>query len=174
MNLSLTCNDIKICETNPYLVAYFVHDLVIYTFIKIYYFDLISETTKSKFPYIDDRINCGNLRKDGKLIFSGLNNGKILVHEANKKLCIRNYNFHKLQINSLEVSSNLTDILSSSNDLSIKIFNLSRNEPILSFDKAHSDYVKTAKYIDEYTIISGGSDKYIKLWDIRGVKINLI
>jgi len=130
---------------------------------------LISETTKSKFPYIDDRINCGNLRKDGKLIFSGLNNGKILVHEANKKLCIRNYNFHKLQINSLEVSSNLTDLLSSSNDLSIKIFNLSRNEPILSFDKAHTDYVKTAKYIDENTIISGGSDKYIKLWDIREV-----
>lgn len=132
---------------------------------------MISQTIRSKYPLIDDKINCGNLRKDGKLIFSGLNNGKINVHESNKKLCIRNYNFHKLQVNSLEVSSNLTDLLSSSNDLSIKIFNLSRTEPVLSFDKAHTDYVKTAKYFDENTIISGGSDKYIKLWDIRGVHI---
>jgi WD40 repeat protein len=63
----------------------------------------------------------------------------------------------------------LTDLLSSSNDLSLRIFNLSRNDPILTFEKAHSDYIKTAKYLDENTIISGGFDKYIKIWDIRSV-----
>ena len=85
-------------------------------------------------------------------------------------MCIRNYNFHKLQVNSIEISSNFTDFLSSSNDLSLRIFNLSRTEPIMSFEKAHSDYVKIARYLDENTFVSGGFDKFIKIWDIRSVR----
>lgn len=127
----------------------------------------MSETIQSKFSFIDEKIVSGNLRKDGKLVFSGLANGKLLVHEVNKKLCLRNYQHHKLQINSIDVAANLTDVLSCSNDLSLRIFNLSRTEPVLTFEKAHSDYVKVAKYIDENVILSGGFDKNIKLWDVR-------
>ena len=103
------------------------------------------------------------------MIYSGLQNGKILIHETNKKLCLRNFNFHKNQVNSIDISSNMTDFVSTSNDQSIKIFNLSRTDPVLSFDHSHSDYVKTAKYINENLIVSGGYDKYIKIWDLRNV-----
>ena len=42
-------------------MIWYIFDL----FLKIYYFDLISETVHSKYPYVDDKIKCGNLRKDG-------------------------------------------------------------------------------------------------------------
>ena len=40
----------------------------------------------------------------------------------------------------------------------------------MSFEKAHSDYVKIARYLDENTFVSGGFDKFIKIWDIRSVR----
>jgi WD40 repeat protein len=48
---------------------------------------------------------------------------------------------------------------------------LARQDPVLAFDKCHSDYIRVAKYRDEDTIITTGYDKLIKLWDLRAVKI---
>lgn len=162
LELGLTCNGVKICEGNANLVSFFVFD-------NIHHFDMANDKVITKYPLASDVISAGNLRKDGKIIYSGLVNGKINVYDAGKKNCLRSYNAHKLQVNSLDISNNLVNFVSSSNDLSVKLYDLATTEPVKSYEKAHGDYVKVAKYADEENnlIISTGYDKVIKLWDIR-------
>jgi WD40 repeat protein len=160
MDLKLNCNQIRMCSGNNNLVTFFVFDT-------IYHFDLLNDNLITKYPQCKDVINAGNLRKDGKIIYTGLSTGKLNVYDAGKKNLLRSYNSHKLQVNSIEVSDNLVNFISTSNDLSVKLYDLANLDPVRSYNKAHGDYVKIAKYIDENTFISGGYDKVLKVWDIR-------
>jgi WD40 repeat protein len=160
LDLKLDCNSVRICETNHNLATFFVFD-------NIYHFDLVNDRVVSKYPQATDLINVGNIRQDGKLIYTGLTNGKINIYEASKKNMLRSFNSHKLQVNSIDISQNLVNLVTSSNDLSFKIFDLAKLDPVISYDKAHGDYIKSCKYFDEQLILSGGCDKKIKLWDLR-------
>jgi WD40 repeat protein len=160
MELKMSCTDVKICAGNHNLATFFVFD-------HIYHFDLVNEKMNTKYPFSTESITCGNVRKDGKLIYSGLVNGKVNVYDANKKNLLRSYNSHKLQVNSIDIADNLVNFLTTSNDLSLKVFDLAGLYPVQTYDKAHGDYIKTAKYIDENTFLSGGYDKVVKLWDTR-------
>lgn len=109
-NLSLSCNDLKFCTQNPNLLIYFALDT-------LYYFDASTNTTISKYPLCTGQITSGNIRKDGRIITAGLVNGKVNVYEANKKLILKNYSNHRLQVNSIEFSDNLVNLVTCSNDM---------------------------------------------------------
>lgn len=160
IGLNLTCQDIKICKESPNFVASFVFDT-------IYFYDITKDHMITKYPLSTDVITAGEVRRDGKIIISGLQNGKINVYDSFKKSCLRRYGDHKLQVNSVEISHSMINFVSTSNDMSFKIYDLSRTESILSFDKAHRDYVKCARYVDDSILVTGGYDKTVKLWDIR-------
>jgi WD40 repeat protein len=160
VDMKLDCNSVKICETNHNLVTFFVFD-------NIFHFDLVNDRVISKYPQATELINVGNVRQDGKLIYTGLTNGKINIYDANKKNLLRSFHSHKLQVNSIDISQNLVNFVTSSNDLSLKIFDLAKLDPVVSYDKAHGDYIKSSKFLDEQLILTGGCDKKIKLWDLR-------
>lgn len=107
---SLTATNVKICEGNPNLISYFIFD-------SIHYYDLSNDNIVTKYPFCTDQISAGNLRSDGRLIYTGLINGKLNVYDANKKSLIRSYNSHKLQVNSIDISSSMVNFISSSNDM---------------------------------------------------------
>jgi hypothetical protein len=109
-NHNLTSNAVKICENNNNLIAFFIFD-------QIYYYDLSNEITHTKYPFSKYQITAGNLRNDGKIIFSGLINGKVNIYEANKKILLRSFKEHKLQINSIEISHDLVNFVTTSNDM---------------------------------------------------------
>jgi WD40 repeat protein len=106
----LTSNDVKICKGNPNLVTFFVFDT-------IYHYDLANDIVNTKYPFSSDQISCGSLREDGKLIYSGLINGRVNVYDANKKTHIRGYKAHKLQVNSIDVSPSKINFTTCSNDM---------------------------------------------------------
>jgi len=160
-DLKHTCSNIKICPSHPNIVTFFAFD-------KIFHYDLNTGNTNEKYPQLTDVITAGNVRNDGRIIYAGLANGVVNIYDAGKKLCLRSYpGYHKLQINSIDISDNLVNFVTCSNDLSLKIFDTARLEPVFSIEKAHSDYINTAKYLEENLIISGGNDKIIKIWDLR-------
>ena len=161
IDLKSSCNAIRICESHNNIVTFFASD-------KIVHFDLTTDITNEKYPHLKDVITAGNLRKDGKIIYAGLANGVVNMYDAGKKSCLRSYSgYHKLQINSIDIADNLVNFVSCSNDLSIKIFDSSRQEPVHSIEKAHSDYINVTKFLDDNILISGGNDKIIKIWDLR-------
>jgi WD40 repeat protein len=120
-----------------------------------------------------DKITGGTFRSDGKLLISGLANGIVNVYEPLKKINLRSYKAHKLQVNCVDISKNFVNFASGSNDMSIKIYNLSEKKPIFSMDNCHNDYITSIRYLDENTLISGSYDKLLKLWDTRTVKNTL-
>jgi WD40 repeat protein len=109
-NLSLSCGDVKFCIDNPNLLIYFALDT-------LYYFDISTNTTISNYPMSTGQITAGNIRRDGRIILTGYVNGKINAYEASKKLVLKNFSNHKLQVNSIEFSDNIINFISSSNDM---------------------------------------------------------
>jgi WD40 repeat protein len=111
-NHNLTPNGVKICENNSNLIAYFIYD-------QIYYYDISNDLIHTKYPFSKDQITAGNLRNDGKIIYSGLITGKVNIYEANRKVLLRSFKEHKLQINSIDISNDLVNFVTTSNDMVI-------------------------------------------------------
>jgi len=103
------------------------------------------------------------------MIVTGNRQGIINVYQTETKYVLRKYTSHKSQVNSIEFGESKLKLLSCSNDLSIKIWDLQESQPIFELNQAHSDTVKQTLFIDpnESTIISAGYDRLLKLWDIR-------
>ncbi len=109
-NLSLSCADVKFCTDNPNLLIYFALDT-------LYYYDISTNKTVSNYPMSSGQITAGNIRKDGRIIVTGFVNGKVNIYEASKKLLLKNFSNHRLQVNSIEFSDNIVNFVSSSNDM---------------------------------------------------------
>jgi WD40 repeat protein len=109
-NLSLSCVDVKFCLDNPNKLIYFALDT-------LYLYDISTKSTISKYPLCNMQISAGNIRRDGRVITAGLVNGKVNVYEASKKLVLKSFFNHKLQINSIEFSQNMVNFATSSNDM---------------------------------------------------------
>lgn len=109
-NLSLSATDVKFCLDNPNLLVYFALDT-------LYYYDISTKNTISKYPLCNMQISAGNIRKDGRVIAAGLVNGKVNVYEASKKLVLKSFFNHKLQVNSIEFSNNVVNFVTCSNDM---------------------------------------------------------
>lgn len=108
--LSFSCKDIKFCVDNPNLLIYYEMD-------SLYYYDISTNSTITKYPLSTNNITAANIRKDGRIIISGLVTGKINAYEASKKLILKSFSNHKLQVNSVEFSDNMVNFITSSNDL---------------------------------------------------------
>lgn len=160
IEMKYPCSTIKFCKTIPSLVSLFVFD-------NIQIYDITSSKLITKFPNISETITIGEFRSDGKVVFSGTESGAIVVHDVLNKNCLRKYSSHKLQVNSLSIASNLVSFISTSNDCSFKLFDLSRTKPICEYLKAHEDYIRISKYVNDNIILTGGYDKLIKQWDLR-------
>ena len=50
------------------------------------------------------------------------------------------------------------------------MFNIAETQPIITVPGAHSDNIKRVHYFRDNFIISGSSDKTLKLWDLRAPK----
>lgn len=59
--------------------------------------------------------------------------------------------------------------MSASNDLSIRLWDLQANDSLFEAASAHTDSIREALFADkeEKTLISGGYDRMLKLWDVR-------
>ena len=114
-NTSLSCTDVRFCLDDPNKLIYFALDT-------LYFYDISTKNTISKYPLCNMQITSGNIRRDGRVIAAGLVNGKINVYEANKKLVLKSFFNHRLQVNSIEFSNNMVNFVTSSNDMVNKYY----------------------------------------------------
>lgn len=131
-------------------------------------FDVMTSTEISKFNNISsEKVSTGMIRKDGKLILTGDETGKLFIHEIITKNQIRKYSSHNLAITSIDIDSSLVKFISSSRDCSFKYFDMINEKPIKDFKKSHNDSIMINKFFEDNLILTGSHDKTIKLWDLR-------
>ena len=160
VKLNLSSTDIHFCKNIPTLVSMFVFD-------NVYIYDILSDQLVTKFPMINEAITVGAMRNDGKVVLSGTESGKIIVHDVINKNVLRKYSAHTLDVNSIDIDDSLVKFASASKDCSFFIYELASKTPIREYKKSHSDYIKSVRFANCDSVLTGGFDKKIKLWDIR-------
>lgn len=139
-----------------------------------------------------DTVRSGHLRDDGKLIIAGDDSGLVQIFDLASRAILRTIKDHSQSAAALFLCSIITSadpvehrpvhttlfsghngnqvpqILTSSDDGSVRTFDLSTAEPLSNF-QTHTDYVRTAAFVPSSPnlYLSGSYDTTVKLWDAR-------
>ena len=78
---------------------------------------------------------------------------------------MRNFRNHKKRVNALDYCGN--DLYSGGEDMILRLFDIASGTVVHSYDKAHDDYIKCVRGLENNNLLSGGYDGKIKLFDFR-------
>jgi U3 small nucleolar RNA-associated protein 15 len=132
------------------------------TTVKLYTNSRLSKTI-SRFK---DVAYSARIRNDGKLLIAGDNSGIIQLFDLSSRAILRTLRGHKGPVRVTKFSTNNQQVLSASDDNTVRLWDIASESCINQFD--HTDHVRTACMgIDPHLILSGSYDHTIKLWDTR-------
>jgi len=101
------------------------------------------------------------LTSDGKHLYSGSNDHYIRVWDLETYQCVKMSNEHNSKIFHLELKD---DLLFSTGDRLVKIWDKDKLQPTAEL-KGHSGGINSIRIQDNH-VISGASDKTLRLWDL--------
>jgi len=117
-----------------------------------------------------DVARSGDIRRDGRILVAGEDTGRIQVFDIGSRAVLKTWAVHKQPVWVTRFSpTELTTVLSASDDKTVKLWDLPSGEPTNNFF-GHSDYVRCAGFIPASTshlIASGSYDSTVKVWDPR-------
>lgn len=117
-----------------------------------------------------DIARSGDIRRDGKVLAAGDDSGKIQVFDVGSRAILKTWDTHKQPVWTTKFSpTDLTTLLSASDDKTVRLWDLPSNEPTSTF-VGHNDYVRCANFLPgnmSNTLVSGSYDSTVKLWDSR-------
>ena len=117
-----------------------------------------------------DVAHSGEIRKDGRILVAGEDTGKIQVFDVKSRAVLKTWSTHKQPVWTTKFSpTDLTTLLSASDDRTVRLWDLPSNEPVQTF-VGHNDYVRCANFMPgtmSNMVVSGSYDSTVKLWDPR-------
>ena len=99
----------------------------------------------------------------GELI---IKNNDFVLSEKCRKL-IQTFNQHTDTVRSIQVDEKSNKLITSSDDMTIKIWNLETGECLKTLNNQHKNWITSVLMIQNSKFISGSWDKTIKLWDLN-------
>jgi len=107
--------------------------------------------------------------KTGRFLFSGDNEGKLMLWDVNKQIPIKYY-LTGNSINDMCLSPNPANVFVAHSDRQIKLISLANGKLIRTLD-GHTDVVNAlAISPNRKYLLSGSNDKTARIWDIRTMK----
>jgi U3 small nucleolar RNA-associated protein 15 len=124
-----------------------------------------------------DIARSGEIRKDGRVLVAGEDTGRIQVFDVSSRAILKTWLTHKQPVWTTKFSpTELTTLLSASDDKTVRLWDLPSNEPVTTF-VGHGDYVRCADFMPGTMagmVISGSYDSTVKLWDPRAGKTSAV
>jgi len=119
---------------------------------------------------VDDIAHSGEIRRDGRVIVAGGDSGAVQVFDVNSRAILKTWREHKQPVWTTKWSpSDLTTLLTTSDDRTVKLWDLSETESTMTFT-GHQDYVRTGAFLPGHNsnlFATGSYDQTVRIWDSR-------
>ncbi|CAD6930602.1 unnamed protein product [Tilletia controversa] len=115
-----------------------------------------------------DVARSANIRQDAKLMVAGDDSGLVQMFDLSSRAILRTMTGHRLATHVTRFSSNPTQILSASDDKTVRLWDIPTQEAV-SILNGHTDYVRSAIVSPDTPslLLSGSYDGTVRLWDVR-------
>ncbi|TPX06766.1 uncharacterized protein E0L32_002262 [Thyridium curvatum] len=123
----------------------------------------------------DSVARSGQIRADGRVLVAGDDSGKMQVFDVaggSRAVILKTWHIHKQPVWVSRWSpTDLTTLMSASDDRTVKLWDLPSNEPTRQF-VGHHDYVRCGSFMtgtgsSSNMLVSGSYDSTVRLWDAR-------
>jgi U3 small nucleolar RNA-associated protein 15 len=140
-------------------------------------YNATTDKVQRAFSRFGDNAFSGRLRKDGKLIVAGDNSNMVQVFDSTSKAMLRQMKKHSGAVHSVCWSTDGINVISGSDDSTVKRWDLGTGQLIWDSKKSgeeysHRDYVRcvSSTHISNDVFVSCCYDHTVKIWDSRQSK----
>lgn len=116
----------------------------------------------------DNRIMSVDISKDGKLLVSGDQSGKIVIWDFDNNKILKTLNYHKGLINSLKISPDGNYIVSGGNEKKVFVYDIKTDSVIHTFTDHKADITDIEFSPDGRILVTASGDKTIKVYNGTG------
>lgn len=132
-------------------------------------YEPLTDKIQRSFTRFQDDAYSGKFRTDGKLFVAGDKLGNVKVVDIHSKSVIRQRQEHTAAVHSACWASDSLHFISSSDDKTIKYWDLGTGELLWENASTHTDYIRSVdpSPLDPHVFISGSYDHSVNMWDTR-------
>ena len=102
---------------------------------------------------------------DGQNLVSGCSSGNICIWDLSKRKLMQSIDAHDEPIWSVAVDSTGTVIATGSSDQTVRLWSANTQQHLKTF-KGHTGVVYAVAFMANGSLISGGQDETIRVWDV--------
>ncbi|EQC36489.1 hypothetical protein, variant 1 [Saprolegnia diclina VS20] len=120
---------------------------------------------KKKLTSRSERVKSVDLHPTEPWVLTGLYNGSVMLWDYDKQQLVKSFEVSSLPVRNARFIARKQWIVSSSDDLQIRVFNYNTMDKVAAFD-AHTDYIR---YLEVHPVLpivlSCADDMTVKMWD---------
>eukprot|EP00041_Stephanoeca_diplocostata_P010066 m.159431 g.159431 ORF g.159431 m.159431 type:complete len:510 (+) comp18006_c0_seq1:244-1773(+) len=155
-------NAISFSPVRPY-------DFAAATSLKVQLYSSVDNKLKRSITRFKDVAYGCSFRNDGKLMVAGCETRNIQVFDMGSRAILRTFDGHTRAVRSTQFTSDGLNILSGSDDSTVRLWDLAASTEEIRTFEGHSDYVRACHACPSasHLFVSGSYDHTAKLWDAR-------